>query len=76
MNVMQDVLNLTKHLKYVVLLSYLKEKSTKKLHLGVYLKINKAQANKRNNNQIFVNVKNAVLEESITEELFGENIER
>jgi hypothetical protein len=56
MNVMQDVLNLTKHLKYVVLLSYLKEKSTKKLHLGVYLKINKAQANKRNNNQIFVNV--------------------
>ena len=56
MNVMLDILNPTKHLKYVVLLNYLKEKSIKKLLLGVYLKISRAQTNKRNNHLKFVNI--------------------
>jgi hypothetical protein len=56
MNVMLDVLDTIKHLKLVVLLSYLKEKSIKKLLLGVYLKISRAKTNKRNNHLIFVNV--------------------
>jgi hypothetical protein len=56
MNVMQDVLNPTKHKKYVVLVSYPKERSKKKLLLGVYLKISRAQINRRNKHPIFVNV--------------------
>ena len=53
---MQNVLNPTKYKKYVALVSYPKERSKKRLPSEVYLKISKAQINRRSKHQIFANV--------------------
>lgn len=56
MSVMPGVLDPIRLIRFVVLINYQTEKNKKKLPLEVYLKINKAQINKKNKHQIFVNV--------------------